>query len=55
MVNLFQKNMSTEAIETSTQISISRRAAAALTPGVPLTPIVHVDKIGKFRGANFKR
>ncbi|GFZ05552.1 hypothetical protein Acr_17g0011240 [Actinidia rufa] len=46
--------MSTEAIETSTQVPVSGRAAAP-TPGVPTIPMAHVDKPGKFSGADFKR
>ena len=44
--------MSIEAIETNTQVLVSRRTAAP-TPCVPTIPMAHVDKPEKFGGANF--
>ena len=46
--------MSTEAIETSTQVPVSGRAAAP-TPSVPTIPMAHVNKPEKFSGVDFKR
>ena len=43
--------MSTEVVETSTQVPVSGRVAAP-TPGVPTIPMAHVDKFGE---ADFKR
>ena len=54
VIDLYRKNMSTEAVETSTQVPVSGRTAAP-TPGVPTIPMAHVDKPGKFGGADFKR
>ena len=46
--------MSTKAVETSTQVPVSRRAVA-LTLSVPMIPMAHVDKPRKFGGTDFKR
>ena len=46
--------MSTNVVKMSTHVLISERAVAPI-PGVPMIPMVHVNKPEKFGGTNFKR
>ena len=41
--------MLTETVETSTQVLVSGRVVAP-TPGIPMIPIAHVEKLEKFGG-----